>query len=379
MTDRLGELQVAQPTSSVISDDIETGRDTDADAELAKFTREADAIDKVFVWANKSIATINASMADPDTFSTVDDQLTAVDKKLDAVRKRLKRIAGENKQLASSPNATPSKMRIRVSRYTKLGNDFMNIVSRMQSVREAHKNLATDAVKQDVLRANPNASEAEVDRALDNSDPAQLDALVSSNNPQLRHQLEDLHARNRDIQNLTKNIVELHQMFTDMSILVEGQQELINDIEYNVKEVKVETKKAADELVEALAHQRSARKKKMCICIIVTVIVVVILLAIIIPIGRSLGWFDGSGSNSSGAANTAPENTAPENAAAASPTPQPQPSQTTTALRPVEVPSFIERSVHQSHLQLPDLPQLQMRLMDSRQEIQGAVGAKAGV
>lgn len=319
MTDRLGELHTSQPAAQIFSDDIESGRDADADAELSKFTREADAIDKVYVWAEKSINTINASLSDPDMFSSVSEQLGTVDKKLDAVRKRLKRIAAENKQLATSSSASPATMRIRVSRYTKLGNEFMNIVSNLQNVRESHKSLAAAAVKQDVLRANPQANEAEVDRALDQADSTQLDALIQSNNPQLHHQLEDLRSRNRDIQNLSKNIVELHQMFTDMSILVEGQQELINDIEYNVKEVKGDTKKAADELVEALNHQRSARKKKVCIFVIVTVIIVAILLAILIPIANANGWFSSGSSNNNNNSNATP-------ATPASPTTSPSPA-----------------------------------------------------
>lgn len=301
MTDRTKELLGSRPNHSppVIADDIETGRDADADASLGSFNREADAIDKVFTWANKSISTIDASLSDPDALPSVTAQLDTIDTKLDAVRKRLKRMAAKNKELATSQSVPSATMRIRVARYTKLGNDFMNIVSKLQKVRESHKSLATEFVKRDVMRANPHVSESQVQRALDHNDPTQLDAIVSPDNPQLRHQLEDLQSRNRDIQNLTKNIVELHQMFTDMSILVEGQQELINDIEYNVKEVKADTRKAADELVIALDHQRSARKKKICICTLVVVIIVIVALAIIIPIAIQNGWFRSSNSNSS--------------------------------------------------------------------------------
>lgn len=300
MTDRLDELNVPEcfADASPVSDDIETGRDGHTDAALAKFNREADAIDKVYVWANKSISTINASLSDPDALPSVAAQLDTIDAKLDAVRKRLKRIAIENKSLANSESTTPATLRIRVSRYTKLGNDFMAVVTSMQNLRETHKQMAADVVKRDLLRANPHANEAQVDRAVQSDDPAQLDAILQTNDPQLRHQLDDLRSRNRDIQNLSKNIVELHQMFTDMSILVETQQDLINDIEYNVKEVKVETKKAGDELVEALAHQRSARKKKMCIIIIVTCVVIAIVAIIVISVGSQNNWFSGTSSSS---------------------------------------------------------------------------------
>lgn len=307
MTDRTQELLGSHsagysPPAPV--EDIETGRDADTDASLAKFNREADAIDKVFVWANKSINTVDASLSDPDALSSVTAQLDAIDTKLDAVRKRLKRIAAENKELATSQSVSSAAMRIRVARYTKLGQDFMNIVTNLQKVREKHKNLAAESVKRDIMRANPQVSESEVQRALDRDDPVQLGDIVDSRNPQLRHQLEDLQSRNRDIQNLTKNIVELHQMFTDMSILVEGQQELINDIEYNVKEVKADTRKAADELVVALDHQRSARKKKICICVLVTVIILIIVAAILIWVGSQNGWFSSNNSSNNSTRNS---------------------------------------------------------------------------
>lgn len=313
MTDRLGDLHPSQmhPASSGASEDIESGRDPDADAALAKFNREADAIDKVYVWANKSIQTINSSMSDPDALPSVSAQLDTIDTKLDAVRKRLKRIATENKELAASQTAPPATMRIRVSRYTKLGNDFMAIVSSMEKARETHKSLAANALKRDIMRANPMASENQVQHAMD--DPDQLDAVMQTDNPVLRHQYEDLRSRNRDIQNLSKNIVELHQMFTDMSILVEGQQELINDIEYNVKEVKADTRKAADELVVALQHQRSARKKKICICVIITGIIIAIAAAILIPMAINNGWFSSNNSSSSSNNGGTPESSSPQN------------------------------------------------------------------
>lgn len=296
MTDRLGDLHPSDvySESADIPDDIEDGRGPDADAALSKFNREADAIDKVYVWANKSIQTVSSSLNDPDALPSAGAQLDTIDTKLDAVRKRLKRIAAENKELVSTQHTSPATMRIRVSRYTKLGNDFMAVVSKMQKVRETHKSLAENNIKQDILRANPYASEAQVQRALDDPDPTQLDSVMQTGNPQRVHQLEDLRSRNRDIQNLSKNIVELHQMFTDMSILVEGQQELINNIEYNVKEVKADTRKAAEELEVALQHQRSARKKKICICMIVVIGIIIIAAIIIIPMGISRGWFSSS-------------------------------------------------------------------------------------
>lgn len=301
MTDRLAELhQGRSPYSHPApeQDDIESGLISEQDAVLAKFNREAEAIEKVNVWAEDSINAINHALPtamDADALKAIGDKLNIIEEKLAAVRKRLKRIAGENKELAAQKSGVPSSLRIRVSRYTKLGKDFMTVTSKLQATTEAHKIATTKSVKQEILIANPSASEAQVDRALESGNG--LESVLQSGNSNLRYQIEDLQSRNRDIQKLSKNIIDLRQMFEDMSILVEGQQELINNIEYNVSQVKSDTKKAAEELVVARKHQKSARKKKMCICITITIILVAVVAGIIIWLGVKNGWFSGGDSN----------------------------------------------------------------------------------
>lgn len=301
MTDRLAELQRGQSFASSADNhnDIEAGLDPEANQVLSAFNREADAIDNVYDWARKALTKISNTLDtdnSPAATKSVGDQLDTVENKLNAVRKRLKRIAGENKTIAQSGTSATSSLRMRIARYTKLGKDFMNITSDIETLRGRHKSLLAADVKRDILATNPDVTERQVDRAIESGAP--LETVMDVDNSAMRHQIEDLRARNQDIQKLSKSIVELHQMFTDMSILVEGQQELINDIEYNVKQVKQSAKKGAEELVEARRHQKSARKKKMCITILVIIIIVGVAAAIIIPLGIKNNWWQ-SNNNSS--------------------------------------------------------------------------------
>lgn len=311
MTDRLAELhqgRVIAPFAPAmpVLDDIEAGRNAAQDAILVKFNQEADRIDQVYVWANNSIRDVVQSLKVTEPPHSTEKVFTDIEKKLDAVRKRLKRIAGENKELATAKTG-PASLRIRVARYTKLGKDFMAVTAKLENAREAQKKDAAQWVKREILLANPDASETQIDRVIESGADVEV---VLTNNTALAYQVDELRSRNKDIQGLSRNIVDLHQMFTDMSILVDGQQELINNIEYNVEEVKSDTKKAGEELVEARKHQKSARKKKMCIIILAICIVVAIALAIIIPIGSKNGWFSGgddsNDSNGNGSSNAAP-------------------------------------------------------------------------
>mmetsp|Transcript_43701 Transcript_43701/g.140353 ORF Transcript_43701/g.140353 Transcript_43701/m.140353 type:complete len:115 (+) Transcript_43701:761-1105(+) len=69
------------------------------------------------------------------------------------------------------------------------------------------------------------------------------------------------------------SIAELHQLFLDMSVLVEAQGELLDQVEYTVAQSVDYTGRAVDELRSAAYYQAQARKK--CCCVVVTLLIVV--------------------------------------------------------------------------------------------------------
>mmetsp|Transcript_26624 Transcript_26624/g.103574 ORF Transcript_26624/g.103574 Transcript_26624/m.103574 type:complete len:110 (+) Transcript_26624:722-1051(+) len=101
---------------------------------------------------------------------------------------------------------------------------------------------------------------------------------------ELAQRVEELQERNTALQSLEQDVVQLHQMFMDMQILVENQGELLNQIDYNVQKTKHNAEVAVEEIEEARRLQLSARKKKMCIIIIVVIICLAILFAILGPL-----------------------------------------------------------------------------------------------
>jgi len=70
-----------------------------------------------------------------------------------------------------------------------------------------------------------------------------------------------------------RSIAELHQLFLDMSVLVEAQGELLDQVEYAVAQSVDYTGRAVDELRSAAYYQAQARKK--CCCVVVTLLIVV--------------------------------------------------------------------------------------------------------
>ena len=76
---------------------------------------------------------------------------------------------------------------------------------------------------------------------------------------------------------LEASIQELPQLFLDMSVLVESQGELLDQIEYTVAQSVNYTGKAVEELRSATRYQKKARKKMCCIVIVIVIIGVIIL------------------------------------------------------------------------------------------------------
>ncbi|CAA7053321.1 unnamed protein product [Microthlaspi erraticum] len=79
---------------------------------------------------------------------------------------------------------------------------------------------------------------------------------------------------------IEKSLLELHQVFLDMAVMVESQGEQMDEIDHNVMNASHYVKDGTNELNTAKKHQRSSRKW-MCIGII---ILLLIILLVVIPI-----------------------------------------------------------------------------------------------
>ncbi|KAJ4879009.1 Syntaxin-related protein KNOLLE [Raphanus sativus] len=79
---------------------------------------------------------------------------------------------------------------------------------------------------------------------------------------------------------IEKSLLELHQVFLDMAVMVEAQGEQMDEIEHHVMNASHYVKDGANELKTAKNHQRSSRK---CMCVGIIVLLLIILV-VLIPI-----------------------------------------------------------------------------------------------
>ncbi|XP_002525472.2 syntaxin-related protein KNOLLE [Ricinus communis] len=93
-------------------------------------------------------------------------------------------------------------------------------------------------------------------------------------------EIQDRHDAAKEIE---KSLLELHQVFLDMAVMVEAQGEQLDDIEHHVLNASHYVKDGAKELKTAKDYQRGSRKWT-CIGII---LLLIIILVIVIPIATS--------------------------------------------------------------------------------------------
>ncbi|VAH79101.1 hypothetical protein VPH35_052803 [Triticum aestivum] len=95
------------------------------------------------------------------------------------------------------------------------------------------------------------------------------------------NEIQDRHDAAREVE---RSLLELHQVFLDMAVIVEAQGEKINDIAHHVSNARDYVHSGNKELGKAREHQRGSRK---CLCIGIILLLLLILI-VIVPIATSL-------------------------------------------------------------------------------------------
>ncbi|XP_022978235.1 syntaxin-related protein KNOLLE-like [Cucurbita maxima] len=95
-------------------------------------------------------------------------------------------------------------------------------------------------------------------------------------------EIQDRHGAAKEIE---KSLLELHQVFLDMAVMVEAQGEKMDNIEHHVMNASQYVRDGTKELKSAKELQRSSRK---CMCLGILLLLLIILV-VVVPIGVSFG------------------------------------------------------------------------------------------
>lgn len=93
-------------------------------------------------------------------------------------------------------------------------------------------------------------------------------------------EIQDRHDAAKEME---KSLLELHQVFLEMALLVEAQGEQMDDIELHVMDAAQYVSDGTKNLETAKRHQKGSRR---CVCIGL-ILLLILVLVIVIPIATS--------------------------------------------------------------------------------------------
>jgi len=275
-------------------DELEAGRNTSADAAegfMGDFFREVEGVQANITLIKRNVKSIQSlsnelivgsagEEANSKKTAELDQLISETNKVVSATHKKLEEMAEENKKADGKKNATPAELRIRRNMHGNLCKKFTAVARAYGDVQTAYQNSSRERLARQCKVVRPDLKEEEIEAIVDQGDAAVFrDAILEHDlRDKARQALSYVETKHNDIVRLNNSIMELHQLFVDMSVLVAQQGELIDQIEDNCSMAAEYTSQGVKAIREAAVIQKKSRKKLCWIVILLTVLVIIIVI-----------------------------------------------------------------------------------------------------
>ncbi|PSS06878.1 hypothetical protein PHLCEN_2v3506 [Hermanssonia centrifuga] len=277
----MGNLQTPSypsPTNNVTNGGA--GNGTDA---MSAFYSEITSIQDAITSYNSNIARI--SDLHSRTLNSTDEganhQNVAL---LDELVGQTSGLGTDIKQRIQALEAQPAQpgqdMRIRKNRTDFARSKFVEALQNYQQVERDYRARYKQRVERQFKIVKPDATPEEVNAVVNDTqgggDQIFAQALSASTRyGESRAAYREVQDRHADIQRIEHTLEELAQLFSDMSVLVNQQDETIKAIETTAIVVDDDTRKGVEQMDLAVKSARSARRKRW-ICFILILIILAI-------------------------------------------------------------------------------------------------------
>ncbi|KAF5725694.1 putative syntaxin [Tripterygium wilfordii] len=289
--------------------DLEAGHDPDLemgnvrssiDKNLNLFLEEAENIKKemglireILVSlqeANEESKSLHKTEALKSLRGRINADIVTVQKKARTIKSQLEemdRANAANRRLSGYKEGTPI-YRTRVAVTNGLRKKLKDLMMDFQGLRQRMMTEYKETVGRRYFTVTgENPSEENIDKIISDGNGGEeflARAIQEHGRGKVLETVVEIQDRHDAAKEIEKSLLELHQVFLDMAVMVEAQGEQLDNIEHHVLNASHYVKDGAKELRTAKGYQRNSRKW-MCIGII---LLLLIILVIIIPIATSL-------------------------------------------------------------------------------------------
>lgn len=281
--DRLAEFNIGGVDEEVETQDAGKGTSSDiADhmklyepikTGLEMIVAKVDVIDKL----KEKDRTVANEKSRKEIMDSLDQIMSETTKTGRQIKNDLDRIKQENTQYEMK-NKDSAKAQMRTNLYQTHIRRFHQVMNDYNAASHEFKQNLQERTRRQLKIVDSTISDEEIDEIVSSGQAGGVIkmALISEN---IQDVVRDIEERHLDILKLESQVLEVYELFKDLSTLVDIQQESLDVIEKAFTNAKAYTEKAETELKEAEQFQRKARNKG---CIIM-MICMGLLVAIVVP------------------------------------------------------------------------------------------------
>ncbi|EYU43114.1 hypothetical protein MIMGU_mgv1a022364mg, partial [Erythranthe guttata] len=182
--------------------------------------------------------------------------------------------------------------RSRMNMTNALTKKFKDLMTEFQTLRQRIDDEYREVVERRVITVTGSRPDEETINNLietGNSEHIFNKAIQETGHGQVLNVLEEIQERHDAVREIEKKLLDLHQIYLDMAVLVEAQGDILDNIESQVSNAVDHVQSGTGALQNAKKLQKKSRK---CMCI--AIITLLIIVAIVV-VGVLRPWKNGNG------------------------------------------------------------------------------------
>eukprot|EP00842_Homolaphlyctis_polyrhiza_P005983 jgi/Hompol1/6386/HPOL_000770-RA len=188
-----------------------------------------------------------------------------------AIRDRLTTMSAQTKQLRGAD------AKARSSHQAILAKRLLETGEMLQQAEFAYKEASRARMAREIRIARPDATDIEIEMALDSqSGPIFAQRLLSSRVREQQAALQAVQGRQAEMLRLEQSIEDLAQLFQDLAILLEQQQEIIDVIEVHGQKVEEDLVSGGVQIDKAIIQREKDRRFWQWTAVIAGIVAVIV-------------------------------------------------------------------------------------------------------
>jgi len=184
-----------------------------------------------------------------------------------------------------------SELRMRKTQISTASSRFLEIWAEYNTDQLEFRDAVKNNLKKNIRITNSAMTDEEIENKIDSGDTDAFSAAIIKETAIAKDQLMAVESRHQEMLKLEASIIEVHEMFMDLSNMVSMQGEQIDRIEDHINSAVIDVETGRGELFKAQKNKIAANKKKICL-ISTGIIIALILLLVILS---EFGAFSGGG------------------------------------------------------------------------------------